>query len=381
MEIAKAIQWNEILPGRLIRALLRPKRLVNLIKASAALLVSSLIKKPVVWGIPPVLTIEPTNQCNLRCPLCTTGAGEMERPVGRLSPETFEHLMELLGDYIFFLLIYHQGEPYMNKHFFDFVRLAKRKGIYVTTSTNGHFFTPANVEKTIESGLDSMIISIDGVTQSSYAHYRVGGDLQRVIEGTRLLMETRRRLGSRTPNVAIQFLVMKHNEHEIPAMKRLAEELGVDRFLVKNIEVHSMEEARFWLPDEEAFRRYEIRNGELVVKGVSEKQNCPRLWLSTLMNWDGTIVPCCFDKNGKYVVGNIHSVADFRAIWKGPQLQAFRQQHLRDRQSIDICRNCNQGFGSFLPDRLWQRWMARSASQPAASHNLETVTQLTPEKE
>ncbi len=381
MRIERVIHWNEILPGRLIRALLKPKRLVNLLKASAALLVSSLIKKPVVWGLPPVLTIEPTNQCNLRCPLCTTGAGEMERPMGRLRLETFEHLMDLLGDYIFFLLIYHQGEPYMNKQFFDIVRLAKRKRIYVTTSTNGHFFTPANVEKTIASGLDSMIVSIDGVTQASYERYRVGGDLQRVTEGIGMLMEMRRRLGSRTPNVAIQFLVMKHNEHEIASMKRLADELGVDRFLVKNIEVHTLEEARFWLPAEEAFRRYEVRNGELVVKGVSQKQNCPRLWLSTLMNWDGTIVPCCFDKNGKYVVGRIHSVQDFRAIWKGPELQAFRRQHLRDRQRIDICRNCNQGFGSFLPDRLWRRWISRSVSQTVASSHLNTVTQLAPEEE
>ncbi len=357
MGVWDIIHFNEILPGRLIRALLTPRRITNVLKAGASLLVSSLLRKPVVWGVPPVLTIEPTNLCNLRCPLCTTGAGEMERPGGRLSLDTFRRLLDLLGDHVFFLLIYHQGEPYMNKHFFDFIRLAKQKGIYVTTSTNGHFFTPANVEKTIESGLDSMIISVDGVTQESYARYRVGGALGRVIEGTRRLLQARRRSGSRTPLVALQFLVMRHNEEEIPRMKQLARELGVDRFLVKTIEVRTLAEARTWLPDREAFRRYEVRGDAFVVKGVSKKQNCPRLWLSTLMNWDGSIVPCCFDKNGRYRVGRIHRVEDFRAIWKGEALQAFRRQHLHHRQSIDICRNCNQGFGNFLPTHLWQRWM------------------------
>ena len=343
---------NELLLSRLLVSL-TPRRLGNIIKTSASFAASALTGRNIVWGIPPVLTIEPTNLCNLKCPLCTTGSGEMERVGGRMTLDTFNRIMDTLGRDIFFLLIYHQGEPYINKHFHDFVRIAKSRKIYVTTSTNGHYFTAKSIRETIASGLDSMIVSIDGTKQASYARYRVGGSLDRVINGTADLMEERRRMRSRTPNVALQFLVMRHNEHELPEIHRLAGELGVDRLLIKNIEVRSTAEAKKWLPQNDAFRRYHFDGDSLQVKN-SNKESCTRPWLSPLINWDGTLVPCCFDKNGHHSMGNINT-AEIGEIWQGVEFQEFREKLLRNRRDIDICRNCNQGFGSFLPKRRWHR--------------------------
>jgi radical SAM protein with 4Fe4S-binding SPASM domain len=344
---------NELLIGRLLRALTL-RRVGNIIKTYSSFFLSALIEKPVAWGIPPTLAIEPTNICNLYCPLCITGAGQMKRQSGKMSLDTYKRLIDQIGNDIFFLLIYHQGEPYVNKNFFDFVKIAKAKNIYVTTSTNGHFFTEENVRKTIESGLDSMIVSLDGVTQQSYAKYRVGGQLKSVITGVKKLVLERKKRKSRIPNIALQFLVMKHNESEIPEMKKLTREIGADRLLVKNIEVHSVKEAEEWLPEQEKFRRYFFDGKNLIVKGA-EKKYCSRPWLSTLINWDGVVVPCCFDKNARYPLGNVNGVDDFRKIWKSKAYDSFRQKLLDDRKSIDICRNCNQGFGSFLPKRFWKR--------------------------
>ncbi len=343
---------NELLLSRLLLSL-TPRRLSNIIKTSTSFTISALTKRTVVWGVPPVLTIEPTNLCNLKCPLCTTGSGEMERVGGRMTMETFEQIMDNFGQDIFFLLVYHQGEPYINKHFLDFVRMAKKQKIYVTTSTNGHYFTDKSIQDTIDSGLDSMIVSIDGINQDSYVRYRVGGTLAKVITGTKKLMEERERRRSRTPNVALQFLVMKHNEHEIPEMRRLAKEIGVDRLLIKNIEVRSVAEAHEWLPADDAFRRYHFDGESFTVKN-SEKESCTRPWLSTLVNWDGSIVPCCFDKNGHYRMGTINN-SRIDEIWKGDDFQDFRKKLLKNRLDIDICRNCNQGFGSFLPRKRWRR--------------------------
>jgi radical SAM protein with 4Fe4S-binding SPASM domain len=344
---------NELLLSRLL-ASLTVRRTANLLKTGVSFFISALFKKNIVWGIPSVLTIEPTNLCNLQCPLCTTGSGEMERIRGKMTLNTFQNIINKLGDDIFFLLIYHQGEPYINKHFFDFVRLAKEKNIYVTTSTNGHFFTPTNIDKTLACGLDSMIISLDGTTQTSYQYYRVGGKLERVIDGTRSLIRERKGRKQRTPNIVLQFLVMKHNETEIPEIRRIAKEIGVDRLLIKNIEVRSVEEARKWLPQDDAYRRYNFDGSSLIVKD-SQKESCPRPWLSTLINWDGSFVPCCFDKNGLYPMGNINHTHSIRDIWLGENFKSFREKLIRDRKKIDICRNCNQGFGSFLPNRRWKQ--------------------------
>jgi radical SAM protein with 4Fe4S-binding SPASM domain len=278
----------------------------------------------------------------------------MERPAGKMSLETYQNIIKHLGKDIFFLLIYHQGEPYINKNFFKFVEIAKQNNIYVTTSTNGHYFTDLNITKTLDSGLDSMIISLDGTTQESYQKYRVGGELNRVLDGTARLMAEKKRRKMQTPNVALQFLIMKHNEKEIPEVKKLANKLGVDRLLIKNIEVRSLSEARKWLPTDNKFRRYDFDGNKYIVKGI-DKKSCTRPWLSTLINWDGTFVPCCFDKNGDYQMGDINNLAEINDIWIGDSFTDFRTQLLQNRKSIDICRNCNQGFGSFLPSRLWRR--------------------------
>ena len=342
---------NELLVSRLLLSL-TPRRIKNILQAYSSFFLSAFLKKPVVWGLPPVLTVEPTNQCNLHCPLCTTGSGAMLRKQGHMSLETFQQILNLMGDDIFFMLIYHQGEPYLNKNFFDFVRLAKRKRIYVTTSTNGHYFTDTNIDKTLTCGLDSMIVSLDGTTQESYARYRVGGKMERVITGTRKLIRERKKRKQRTPNVALQFLVMQHNESELTAIGKLAKEMDADRLLIKNIEVHSLEEAKQWLPKNENMCRYRYDGNSLSVKGA-QKESCPRPWASALINWDGTVVPCCFDKNGLYPMGSINKLSRIKTLWLGQAYSSFRKKLLENRKSIDICRNCNQGFGSFLPSRLW----------------------------
>ena len=338
---------NELILSHLIRSLTW-RRLINLVKTSASFFLSALLGKSIIWGRPTILTIEPTNICNLRCPLCTTGSGEMERSNGKMSFETFQNIIKKMGDDLFFLLLYHQGEPYINKHFLDFVKLAKSKNIYCTTSTNAHYFTDELIHQTIDSGLDSMIVSLDGITQKSYEIYRVKGNLDKVISGMKRFTEIKRERKSKTPLIALQFLVMKHNENEIPDIKKLAKEIGVDRLLIKNIEVRSIKEAQQWLPMNDKYRRYNYISDNFEVKN-NNKKSCPRPWLSTLINWDGTVVPCCFDKNGKYGMGNINDAESINTVWFGQKFSTFRDILNRDRKSIDICRNCNQGFGSFIP--------------------------------
>ena len=273
----------------------------------------------------------------------------MERAGGKMEMSTFRNIINQMGDDIFFLLLYHQGEPYINKYFLDFVRLAKEKNIYCTTSTNAHYFNDEIINGTIDSGLDSMIVSLDGVSQETYETYRVKGNAEKVISGMKRFMELKKIRKSKTPLIALQFLVMKHNEHEIPLVKKLAKEIGVDRLLIKNIEVRSLDEAKQWLPVNDKYRRYDFDGESYEVKN-NTKKSCPRPWLSTLINWDGSMVPCCFDKNGQYSMGNINESSSLEDLWTGSKFKEFRHRLSTDRKSIDICRNCNQGFGSFIPE-------------------------------
>jgi radical SAM protein with 4Fe4S-binding SPASM domain len=322
------------------------RRVWNAGKVLVSFLFSAITKKNVVWGVPPILTIEPTNICNLRCPLCVTGNGSMARKNGRMDFSTYQRLIDELADCAIYVVLFHQGEPYLNRQFNKFVAYAKAAGLYVTTSSNAHYFDEKTAETTVASGLDTIIISVDGATQKTYSHYRVGGSLEKVLAGTRHLVAAKKRLKSKTPYIYLQFIVMKHNEHELAAMERLAIELGVDRFLKKTVQVETVEEAQEWLPSEERFRRYDLTHENFTVKGGG-KGACPRPWLTTLVNWDGSVVPCCFDKNGRHLTGDIRT-RSFTSIWESTKYSDFRRTLLNDRQSIDMCKNCNQGIGLFI---------------------------------
>ena len=321
------------------------KRCLNALKIVSSFILSAMTKKTIVWGSPLIVNIEPTNICNLRCPLCVTGSMNMERPYGRMDFVTFKKMLDQVADKIIYVTLYHQGEPYLNKDFNRFVSYAKEKGVYVTTSTNAHFFDEKLAREVVLSGLDSMIVSLDGVTQETYGHYRRGGNVETVLDGIRNLVRAKKMLKSRTPYVFIQFLVMKQNEHEIPAVKKLAKEIGADRLLIKTTQVMTLQEAKEWLPQNDKYRRYDLSEKDFVVK--RGKGACPRPWLTTLVDWDGQVVPCCFDKNGDHATGDLREEANFEAIWKSGEYTDFRHRLLNDRKSIDICANCNYGIGLF----------------------------------
>jgi radical SAM protein with 4Fe4S-binding SPASM domain len=298
-------------------------------------------------GKPFILTVEPTNVCNLRCPLCVTGNGRMTRTAGKLEFETFKRLIDELGDYLFYILLYQQGEPFINKSFLDFVAYAKTRRIFVTTSTNAHYFDIDTARRTVASGLDSIIVSIDGASQTSYETYRVGGELAKVTAGVRNLVAERNRQRSRTPKVFIQFIMMRHNEREIASMRELTRDLGADKLLLKTVQVETEAEAVQWLPADESRRRYRTGNGSLQPKRKAIGP-CVRPWTSSLINWDGSVVPCCFDKNGEYEFGSTKNGKEFSQIWMSEKYDLFRDKMLTERSSLSICRNCSQGIRLYL---------------------------------
>ncbi|MFQ5649896.1 MAG: radical SAM/SPASM domain-containing protein [bacterium] len=335
------------IPLRYVLKTITLRRLLNAVQAIAAFLLSALTKRTVLWGEPFILTVEPTNLCNLKCPLCVTGNGRMQRQAGQMSFELFQEIVDRAGDKIFYLLMYHQGEPYLNREFLRCVEYAKHKRILVTTSTNGHYLTPEAARQTVACGLDSIIISIDGADQPTYGTYRVGGELDKVLTGVRNLVGEKKRQKSKTPVIYLQFLVMQHNEHQIPAMRKLTVELGADQFLIKKVQVESAEEAARWLPSQESLRRYACTDGTLRPRR-SGQGVCPRPWTSTLVNWDGSVVPCCFAKNGEHVMGSFAGDGKTRQIWKSGDYATFRERMLTNRDGIAICANCSQGLELYL---------------------------------
>ena len=320
------------------------KRLGNFFLVLASMGLSWLARRPIVWGRPFMLMVEPTNFCNLKCPLCPSGNGQMLRPRGTMGLQDFEKLVDELGDEVFMMMLWNQGEPYINKCFNQMVRYAHDRGIFTFTSTNGHFVrSDEQAQAIVESGLDEIIVSLDGVDQQTYEKYRVGGQIDRVFDGVRRLVKAKEALDSLTPLINLQFIVMKHNERDLAEAEELAKGLQVDKFLVKTAQVYTADDADEFLPEEERFRRYEREQEELVVKGQPAR-GCKVLWYSSMVNWDGAVAPCCFDKDVDFEMGQAFDGTSFDQIWRGRAYMDFRQQILDDRNAVDMCRNCSEGY-------------------------------------
>jgi radical SAM protein with 4Fe4S-binding SPASM domain len=292
------------------------------------------------------MSIEPTTSCNLRCPECPSGLRKFSRPTGMLEKELFKRFLDQVRSHLHSLNFYFQGEPYLHPQFTELVKMASLYNIYTITSTNAHYLNEENARRTIESGLDELIISVDGITQEVYERYRVGGQLNKVMEGTRQILNARRAAKGRGPYVVWQFVVFAHNETQVEEVKKLGKELGVDAVRIKTAQVYDFEEGKSIIPSNQKYSRYRKNaEGKYEIKNELLDQ-CWRMWQGAVVTWDGKVVPCCFDKDAKYSMGELkdRSMAE---VWRSAEYDAFRSGILKGRSQIDICRNCTEGTRIF----------------------------------
>lgn len=298
------------------------------------------IKTP---GLPFSMAFEPTTSCNLRCPECPSGLRSFTRPTGMLDVGFFKEKIDQLKDHLIYLTFYFQGEPFLHPGFIEMVNHASNQKIYTATSTNAHYLDSENARKTVGSGLDRLIISIDGTSQQTYESYRIGGHLDKVIDGTKNIIHWKKKLRSATPHVVFQFLVVKQNEHQLHEVQQLADELGVDAVHFKSAQVYDYENGNPLIPDNEKYSRYrQVSDGRFELKNPLLNQ-CWKMWHSAVVTWDGKVVPCCFDKDASHVMGDLTS-SSFHDIWYSEKYNHFRQSILNSRSSIDICKNCSEGL-------------------------------------
>ena len=324
---------------RFIRKSFRIPRLINAIKVYLSYFLSLIFRKTIYWGSPPIVMIEPTNICNLKCPLCPTGNNTLKRSKGFMRFDVFKKIIDEIRSTAFMIVLWNQGEPYLNKDFSKMVKYASDRGLFTLVSTNGNIDFEA--EEIVNSGLDSMIISLDGTTQETYNKYRVNGELKKIIENVRKLIAARKKLNKRNPLLRWQFLVMKHNEHEIDEIKKIASGLEVDNLELKSLQIYSKDDIKNFLPENPKYRRYKVSGDNFELKfGI--KNRCRRIWTNAVVNWDGEVAICCFDKDGEYQIGNVMD-SNLNLLWKSPSIMKIRQQILTDRKQIPICRNCLEG--------------------------------------
>ena len=335
-----AINWNDTIN---LASKITFNRFWNGVKVLSSFYVGRLLNKPLQWGYPVSISFEPTTSCNLRCPECPSGLRAFTRPTGMLQKDFFTRTIDDIHKELLYLIFYFQGEPYLNPDFLDMVKYASSKGIYTATSTNAHYLTDAAAKRTVESGLDRLIISIDGTTQDVYKQYRIGGNIDKVLEGAKNIVKWKKELNSKTPFVFFQFLVVKPNEHQVEDIKRLAKEIGVDEVRFKTAQIYDYAtDPNQLIPTTDKFSRYKKdATGNYIPKNKLVNR-CWKMQHANVITWDGLVVPCCFDKDALHQLGNLKNQS-FKEVWNNDNYKQFRSELLKSRKNIDICANCSEG--------------------------------------
>jgi radical SAM protein with 4Fe4S-binding SPASM domain len=316
------------------------KKLINWL-----LVESSLLFKPhKPWGWPTHLQIEPTNHCNLQCPLCPVTDG-LRREQGHMEIDLFKSFIDEVGVYAFLIILWDWGEPFLNPAVYEMISYAKQMGLKLVSSTNGHIFAKEDhAKKVVRSGLDTLIFAVDGITQETYEGYRKKGDLDTLIQGINNVVDAKHKMQSKTPLINFRFIPMKHNEHELPLLKDFAQSLGVDLLTIKTLNPHCeyvREEDKAFLPQDTFYQRFKYdKEGER----FRRKNNpCKALWNNPIIHWDGKISPCTYDPHDDYTVGDI-SKSPFKNIWWGSNLKDLRRTFRKDYQKIKQCAWCSYAF-------------------------------------
>ena len=303
--------------------------------------ISYFLKKNIRWGRYVALSVEPSNRCNLSCPECPTGTQSLSRGKGELSLKDLKKILESKSKDLLYLNFYFQGEPFLNRKLTDMVRMASDEGIYTSVSTNAQQIDRIEAKKIVESGLNRIIISIDGTTQDVYEKYRVGGRLDSVIQAAKNIILEKKNSRSLFPKVVFQFLVFKHNEHQIADIKQLAKQIGVDKVEIKTAQIYNFQTNTSSIPSIDKYSRYKKDD-----KGVYRIKNkmpnkCWRMWHSAVITQDLDLLPCCYDKDASYKLGNLNKKS-FLEIESGREYEKFRKEIAKRRSSISICRNCGE---------------------------------------
>ena len=147
---------------------------------------------------------------------------------------------------------------------------------------------------------------------------------------------------SKRPKIELQFLVFSHNEDEIPKLKQIKKKYNIDKTSLKTAQVYTPEQIEV-LPKSSKYSRYNIdENGKAILKNELPN-SCKRIIFGSVICWNGDVVPCCFDKDADFNMGNIKE-ENFFQIWQSDKYNEFRKTVFSQRSKIEMCNNCTEGL-------------------------------------
>jgi len=278
---------------------------------------------------PPEVWIELTSECNLACIMCPTGLGLVTRPTGFMSFDMFRTIIDDVAPHRPTIMMFLGGESLLNKKAIEMIAYAKSREVTVSLNTNGTVFTEKLFRALLEVGLDSMTFSFDGYTKAVYERIRVKANYEKVIANIQAFLGIKKELGLVKPFVTIYTLaVMEESLENEAEFRRHFGGLPVDRF--------SVDTPRNWAG-------VLASGGEVQLTEMGNRVTpCHRVWKTTAVLWDGTVVPCCADFSGDMPMGNVKDQPLTELLNTEKYRQLRRAMVERDLDAYPLCRGCDE---------------------------------------
>lgn len=321
---------------RLLLSSFSLSRVFNLFEYRLSIVLSRIFRRAFLFNQPWAATIEPSAVCQLSCPECPVGMKEISRKNNILSTEIFSKILDGLSKKTFWLNLYFQGEPLLDKDIFAKIKLASMRGMFVSVSTNAMAIDKQTAEELCNAGLSKIILSLDGADEETYLKYRTGGDFQKVLDAISFLHDAK--INHKHPLIEVQMLIFSFNENQKDKLRKTALNLGADKVVFKSPQFYDAENAATNLSSEKKYQRYKKNNSGKIQLTTKYRSFCKRLWNTIVINSDGDVVVCCFDKFSKYKLGNAIDQPASR-IWNNVDFIKFRNDFLKGKRK-DICGNC-----------------------------------------
>ena len=318
-----------------------------------------------VDALPFDVTVNTSTGCNLSCPYCEVGKGELLRPAGLMRKEHHDSIMAPLWPTMFIARYFGTGESLLNPKLPEMIAQGREWGVYSVISTNFSLkLSDAYLDRLIDSGLTLLSVACDGATKDMYEKYRVGGQFDLVMENMRRVIARKRERGLQYPLVEWRFLVFSHNEHEVPLARQMAQEMGVDILDfyfgvtpkyeerqvngVAKAQNRSLQPATSGPAIDAAIHRKDTPYRTLpnpspktpaveIVRQPSGK--CDWLYFATYIYPKGETAPCCHPGSPEQDMGIVHNGVD--GVWNNDNYRDARA-YLQDTShaSNSLCVKC-----------------------------------------
>ena len=290
--------------------------------------ISYLFKLEKSLGNPIIREIEPTNMCMMDCIMCPRK--NMKRKLGYMDFTLFKKIINQ-AKWNESIWLHHFGDPLMHPKIFEMIEYVKSRGINPRLSTNPNLLTEENCKKIFDSGLDMIVISLDGIDNSTYKYFRgKNANYEEAVKKINRLIKMKNERKSKLI-IELSMVKMKLNKDQGNKFESIWNKKGVNRVIVKQfITFDGSDEKILTQGDKETFSK----------SFKKENDYCSEPWAGFAINLDGIAVACCYDCHNKYIIGDLKKES-LKEIWNNTQMRKLRRQvRTKTLYKNELCRTC-----------------------------------------